>query len=67
MQVDLTRAQQIHSNDPGAIKAMLDSLTEDLLADIAAPLLGAGEQMWEGLACCFPSYFARRIPRYFCS
>ena len=29
---------------------MLDSLTEDLMADIAAPLLGAGEQMWEGLA-----------------
>ncbi len=50
MQVDLSRAQQIHSNDPGAIKAMLDSLTEDLLADMARPLLGAGEQMWEGLA-----------------
>ncbi|MCY4479063.1 MAG: type IV secretion system protein [Rhodospirillales bacterium] len=50
MQVDLTQAQRIHSNDPGAIKAMLDSLTGDLLADIAGPLLTAGENIWEGLA-----------------
>ncbi len=50
MQVDLTQAQQIHSNDPGAIKAMLDSLTEAMLADVAGPLLTAGENIWEGLA-----------------
>ena len=50
MQVDLTQAQQTLSNDPGAIKAMLDRLTGDLLADMAGPLLTAGEEIWAGLA-----------------
>lgn len=50
MQVDLGPAQGIHSNDPGAIQAMLDALTEGLLADIADPLLQAGEGIWRGLA-----------------
>ena len=50
MQVDLTQAQQIHSNDPGAIKAMIDSLTGDLLDDVARTLLDAGVDLWRGLA-----------------
>ena len=61
MQVDLSRAQQIHSNDPGAIKSMLDSLTADLLADMAGPLLHAGEQIWGGLAAIIIVWTGVRI------
>ena len=61
MQFDLTNAQAIHSNDPGAIKAMLDSLTADLLADIANPLLNAGEDLWRGLAAILIVWTGVRI------
>ncbi len=61
MQVDLTNAQAIHSADPGAIKAMLDSLTADLLADIANPLLNAGEDLWRGLAAILIVWTGVRI------
>ena len=61
MQVDLTQAQQIHSNDPGAIKAMLDTLTEDLLAELADPLLQAGEGIWNGLAAVIIVWTGVRI------
>ena len=50
MQVDLGPAQGIHSGDPGAIQAMLNALTEGLLAEIATPLMDAGGQLWQGLA-----------------
>ena len=61
MQVDLTQAQQIHSNDPGAIKAMLDALTGDLLDDMAGPLLAAGENIWDGLAAVIIVWTGVRI------
>ena len=50
MQVDLSPAVPIHANDPGAIKQMIDALTQGLLDDIGRPLLAEGIAIWQGLA-----------------
>ena len=61
MQVDLTGAQAIHASDPGAIKQMIDSLTADLLADMAGVLLASGERLWAGLAAVIIVWTGLRI------
>ena len=50
MQVDLSPAVPIHRNDPGAVKQMIDALSQGLLDDIGQPLLDAGLDIWQGLA-----------------
>ena len=50
MQVDLSPAVPIHQNDPGAVKQMIDALTQGLLDDIGRPLLDEGIALWQGLA-----------------
>ena len=46
----IQQAQTLHANDPGAVKQMIDALTQALLDDIGRPLLDAGLDLWQGLA-----------------
>ncbi len=61
MQIDLSRAQNIHANDPGAIQQMIDALTEDLLADISAVLLDSGNNLWRLLGAVVVVWTGLRI------
>lgn len=61
LQIDLTQAQQIHSQDPGAVKQMIDALVGGLMGDVAAPLQNAGENIWAGLAAVLIVWTGLRI------
>ncbi len=61
MQIDLDRARDIHTQDPGAVKEMIDALTEGLLGDMAGVLLRWGEDLWWGLALILIVWTGSRI------
>lgn len=61
LQIDLTQAQQIHSQDPGAVKQMIDALVGGLMQEVAVPLLNSGEALWEGLAAIVIVWTGLRI------
>ncbi len=46
----IDQAADIHRNDPGAVKQMIDALQQGLLDDIGRPLLDEGLALWQGLA-----------------